>query len=75
MPTEIPGVLTAAKLVRCLWCRERIGEARYRLKGRWQTKGFENSLAIWLAGEEVSDGICPECLAEQKRRLELLAVN
>jgi hypothetical protein len=67
--TKTNGAVNSESLARCLWCKKRIGEVRYRLRGLWQLKNFENSLAIWLADDEITDSICPECLEEQKALL------
>jgi hypothetical protein len=41
---------------RCLWCRNRIGVARFRVAGEWmELPGAE-------IVQDLSDGICPLCL-------------
>ncbi len=73
--TKTAGDVKPETLARCLWCKSRIGETRYRWRGRWQAKCFENSLAIWLAGEEITDGICPDCYDEQVKQITALRFN
>lgn len=75
MATKTASAVKTETLARCLWCKARIGEARYRLRGRWQVKNFQNGLAIWLAGDDVTDGICPDCFEEQLAQISALRLN
>lgn len=56
-------------VVRCLWCVGRAGEARYQLDGQWF---FEHPMVAHMLRErQVTDGICPDCLAVAKQELRL----
>jgi len=50
----------ATLIARCKWCVNRIGGARYRLDGVWQTVF---SIHHFVGDGQFTDGICPECKA------------
>lgn len=51
---------TPPPVARCLWCKLRIGEPRYRLApdAPWQV---EDPMTAFAFGQRHTDGICPEC--------------
>jgi hypothetical protein len=58
----------AKPVVRCKWCIKRVGYARIKLlDGHWATVFTEPLVQL-----DYTDGICPECFALEKKRLESL---
>jgi hypothetical protein len=55
------GMLPDALITRCAWCD------RYEVGGRWLAK---EHVAAFLRddGSTVTHGICPDCVADLKRR-------
>ena len=53
---------------RCLWCKNRIGAARYFMAGGWTPIPFPQP--FFFGGATFTDGICESCLAGEKAKLK-----
>ena len=51
---------------RCKWCVARIGAARHFIDGEWQQVFSIHHLA---GDVTFTDGICPECLAAERKKI------
>lgn len=59
------GVAAASSVARCKWCVARVGHPRFRLDGTW----YDDMTSEVSESGRITDGICPECLDAEKRKL------
>ena len=61
-----PAPATTSLICRCKWCVARTGHPRYRVEEEW----FDDLTTDVMELGNITDGICPECLALEKAKIK-----